>query len=587
MTTSSLLRPEVGAPGLFSRAVPGPTSAPRRGPVAVARLGTLGTRGCRGVSLRAAPLVRGRVAVGFTAPRAIASDKIPKRADEPSEVEEKTSSNPDPADAPKPPSAVIDVQSMTSTASNDDPEAASDGGDGGGSGDDRGSGGGGDGGDEGSGDAGGGRRPGQPELPPSMVALATWAVSQTKDWSAAADGGLRAAFGTLVGVNCITVMLVRAMRGRSERRRRARDEKKRAAIEARNVAAHEEELAALSRRRDAEKNAAVAEKEVVVGAGGTNPAFPPARRDPGEVLNSMGRRPEPAAAGGAAAAAAAGAAVPTTVPSVDGFDTDEAEDFLVRALESYDGVDALEGLPDAPPAGVSLSAAERGVQSRTSPRSPSPSPSPGADFSSPPTLAGEDVLAFAVIPDDARDPRVVTALGDVARAQAAAADAFRAAGVATARAADATDAAQRLQRAIAAGASEEELNAISAQAAAAANGAAAAAGKAATREGADLLLRENGAGVGRAAKVAVGGVAAAAGAVARGVSIATPVVVDGARRYVPAAADAVGRGAKTVWDGDEVEGKRRPGLKQRAGEFFAKFKRRGGEDGGETAAPAV
>ena len=377
-------------------------------------------------------------------------------------------------------------------------------------------------------------------------------------------------------------MLVRAMRGRSERRRRARDEKKRAAIEARNVAAHEEELAALSRRRDAEKNAAVAEKEVVVGAGGTNPAFPPARRDPGEVLNSMGRRPEPAAAGGAAAAAAAGAA-PTTVPSVDGFDTDEAEDFLVRALESYDGVDALEGLPDAPPAGVSLSAAERGVQSRTSPRSPSP----GADFSSPPTLAGEDVLAFAVIPDDARDPRVVTALGDVARAQAAAADAFRAAGVATARAADATDAAQRLQRAIAAGASEEELNAISAQAAAAANGAAAAAGKAATREGADLLLRENGAGVGRAAKVAVGGVAAAAGAVARGVSIATPVVVDGARRYVPAAADAVGRGAKTVWDGDEVEGKRRPGLKQRAGEFFAKFKRRGGEDGGETAAPAV
>ena len=581
MTTSSLLRPEVGAPGLFSRAVPGPTSAPRRGPVAVARLGTLGTRGCRGVSLRAAPLVRGRVAVGFTAPRAIASDKIPKRADEPSEVEEKTSSNPDPADAPKPPSAVIDVQSMTSTASNDDPEAASDGGDGGGSGDDRGSGGGG--GGEGSGDAG---RPGQPELPPSMVALATWAVSQTKDWSAAADGGLRAAFGTLVGVNCITVMLVRAMRGRSERRRRARDEKKRAAIEARNVAAHEEELAALSRRRDAEKNAAVAEKEVVMGAGGTNPAFPPARRDPGEVLNSMGRRPEPAAAGAAAAAAAASAA-PTTVPSVDGFDTDEAEDFLVRALESYDGVDALEGLPDAPPAGVSLSAAERGVQTRTLPPSPSPFPSPGADFSSPPTLAGEDVLAFAVIPDDARDPRVVTALGDVARAQAAAADAFRAAGVATARAADATDAAQRLQRAIAAGASEEELNAISAQAAAAANGAAAAAGKAATREGADLLLRENGAGVGRAAKVAVGGVAAAAGAVARGVSIATPVVMDGARRYVPAAADAVGRGAKTVWDGDEVEGKRRPGLKQRAGEFFAKFKRRGGEDGGETAAPAV
>ena len=71
--------------------------------------------------------------------------------------------------------------------------------------------------------------------------------------------------------------------------------------------------------------------------------------------------------------------------------------------------------------------------------------------------------------------------------------------------------------------------------------------------------------VGRAAKAAAGAIAAAAGAVARGVSIATPVVVDGARRYVPAAADAVGRGAKTVWDGDEVGGKRRPGLKQRGG----------------------
>ena len=240
-----------------------------------------------------------------------------------------------------------------------------------------------------------------------MVALATWAVSQTKDWSAAADGGLRAAFGTLVGVNCITVMLVRAMRGRSERRRRARNEAEKAALEARNVAAHEEELAALSRRRDAEKNAATkepaaasvegglaAEKEVG-GAGTPTPAFPPARRDPDprEVLNSMGRT-EPAAA-----------KTPETVPpgsssssssfGVEGLDTDEAEDFLVRALESYDGVDALEGLPDAAPAVL----AEKGVQSRTSLPSPSPSPSP----SSPP-LAGEDVLAFAVIPDDARDP---------------------------------------------------------------------------------------------------------------------------------------------------------------------------------------
>ncbi|ACO67045.1 predicted protein [Micromonas commoda] len=590
MTTSSLLRPEVGASGLFSRGIPGPSSAPRRGPVAVARLGTLGTRGCRGVSLRAVPLVRGRVAVGFTAPRAIASDKIPKRADDastPSELEEKISS-PDPGDAPKPPSAVIDVQSMTSTASNDDPEAASDGGGGSGGEGDGGSGGGGGGGDEGSGDDARGRRPGQPELPESMVALATWAVSQTKDWSAAADGGLRAAFGTLVGVNCITVMLVRAMRGRSERRRRQRDEAKKAALEAKNVAAHEEELAALSARRAAEKNAAkedLAFEKEVGGAGtpNTSPAFPPARRDPTEVLNSMSRRPDDAAAAAAAAGAAPGTVPPasSSFGTIDGFDTDEAEDFFVRALESYDGVDALEGLPDVEAA----AAAENGVQSRTSLPSPSPSPS------SPP-LAGEDVLAFAVIPDDARDPRVVAALGDVARAQAAAADAMLSASAATARAADATAAAQRLQRAIAAGASEEELNAIAAQAASAANGAVAVAGKVASTVGAKVPAGANVVGVGRAAKVAAGGIAAAAGAVARGVSIATPVVVDGARRYVPAAADAVGRGAKTVWDGDETpEGKRRPGLKTRASQFFAKFKRKtgadGGEDGGETAAPAV
>ena len=128
-----------------------------------------------------------------------------------------------------------------------------------------------------------------------MVALATWAVSQTKDWSAAADGGLRAAFGTLVGVNCITVMLVRAMRGRSERRRRARDEKKRAALEAKNVAAHEEELAALSRRRDAEKNAAkedlAFEKEVGGAGTPTSPAFPPraATRTRGAQLDGSNR----------------------------------------------------------------------------------------------------------------------------------------------------------------------------------------------------------------------------------------------------------------------------------------------------------
>ena len=188
--------------------VPGPSSSSsRRVAAAVARLGRARAHGSI-VSLRPRPLVRGRVALGFTAPRAIASDKIPKSAEneadtavEPSVVE-KTSpgGSHDAPGKPTPPksSAVIDVESLTSTASTETtPEPESDGGDGGENGGSGGSGGGGDDGDHSS-DGSGGKAPG-PELPESMVALASWAVSQTKDWSAAADGGLRAAFGTLVG----------------------------------------------------------------------------------------------------------------------------------------------------------------------------------------------------------------------------------------------------------------------------------------------------------------------------------------------------------------------------------------------------
>ena len=128
-----------------------------------------------------------------------------------------------------------------------------------------------------------------------MVALATWAVSQTKDWSAAADGGLRAAFGTLVGVNCITVMLVRAMRGRSERRRRERDERRKPRSRPR-TSRRTRRNSRRCPRGAAEKNAAkedLAFEKEVGGAGTppTSPAFPPARRDPTEVLNSMSRDP--------------------------------------------------------------------------------------------------------------------------------------------------------------------------------------------------------------------------------------------------------------------------------------------------------
>ena len=198
---------------------------------AVARLGRARAHTGSIVSLRPRPLVRGRVALGFTAPRAIASDKIPKSAEteadtavEPSVVE-KTSpgGSHDAPGKPTPPksSAVIDVESLTSTASTETtPEPESDGGDGGEDGGSwelrvgRGRGW----GRSSSSDGSGGKAPG-PELPESMVALASWAVSQTKDWSAAADGGLRAAFGTLVGVNCVTVMLIRSMRSRSEKKR--------------------------------------------------------------------------------------------------------------------------------------------------------------------------------------------------------------------------------------------------------------------------------------------------------------------------------------------------------------------------------
>ena len=549
--------------------VPGPSSSSsssRRVAAAVARLGRARAHTGSIVSLRPRPLVRGRVARGFTAPRAIASDKIPKSAEneadtavEPSVVE-KTSpgGSHDAPGKPTPPksSAVIDVESLTSTASTETtPEPESDGGDGGedgGSGGDSGSGGGGDDGDHSS-DGSGGKAPG-PELPESMVALASWAVSQTKDWSAAADGGLRAAFGTLVGVNFVTVMLIRSMRSRSEKKRMVKDDAKRAAAEAKNIARHEEELAAMSKKREMAQVSASAGGSAN-GAGSSSrssaPAFPPRERDTwdgdNEVLNSTG-----AGVGFATNNPVASVAATDPVEAIDAspggvsfpksdVDADEADDFLVRALESYDAADALIGGPS------------------------------GADIAVVPTndntAVREDMLAFAVIPDDARDPRVVAALGDAARAQAAAANAMAAAAAATKRAAEATDAAQRLQRAIAAGATEAEL----------------AAAVAATSLAADRAVEEgsragyavtSGAGtVDRALNVAGEGIGRVAGAVARGVSVATPAVVDGARRYVPAGLDAVSRGVTTVWDGSvSSEGIRAPGLKQRALAFLNKVK---------------
>ena len=561
--------------------VPGPSSSSssRRVAAAVARLGRARAHTGSIVSLRPRPLVRGRVALGFTAPRAIASDKIPKSAEneadtavEPSVVE-KTSpgGSHDAPGKPTPPksSAVIDVESLTSTASTETtPEPESDGGDGGEGSGNSGSGGGGDGDDHSSSDGSGGKAPG-PELPESMVALASWAVSQTKDWSAAADGGLRAAFGTLVGVNCVTVMLIRSMRGRSEKKRMVKDDAKRAAAEAKNIARHEEELAAMSKKREmAQVSASAGGSAIAAAATGASaarssaPAFPPRERDTwdgdNEVLNSTG-----AGVGFTTNNPVASIAATDPVEAIDAspggvsfpksdVDADEADDFLVRALESYDAADALIGGPS------------------------------GADIAVVPTndntAVREDMLAFAVIPDDARDPRVVAALGDAARAQAAAAGAMAAAAAATKRAAEATDAAQRLQRAIAAGATEAEL----------------AAAVAATSLAADRAVEEgsragyavtSGAGtVDRALNVAGEGIGRVAGAVARGVSVATPAVVDGARRYVPAGLDAVSRGVTTVWDGSvSSEGIRAPGLKQRALAFLTKVKQHHRESAGAKA----
>jgi hypothetical protein len=384
-----------------------------------------------------------------------------------------------------------------------------------------------------------------------MVALASWAVSQTKDWSAAADGGLRAAFGTLVGVNCVTVMLIRSMRSRSEKKRMVKDDAKRAAAEAKNIARHEEELAAMSKKREMAQVSASAAGSSSAGSSARSsaPAFPPRERDTwdgdNEVLNSTG-----AGVGFAANNPVASVAATEPVEAIDAspgvvsfpksdVDADEADDFLVRALESYDAADALIGGPSG--ADIALATNDN-------------------------TATREDMLAFAVIPDDARDPRVVAALGDAARAQAAAAGAMAAAAAATKRAAEATDAAQRLQRAIAAGATEAEL--------AAAVAATSLAADRAVEEGSRAEYVTSGAGtVDRALNVAGEGIGRVAGAVARGVSVATPAVVDGARRYVPAGLDAVSRGVTTVWDGSvSSEGIRAPGLKQRALAFLNKVK---------------
>jgi hypothetical protein len=286
------------------------------------------------------------------------------------------------------------------------------------------------------------------------------------------------------------------------------------------------------------------------GARSSAPAFPPRERDTwdgdNEVLNSTG-----AGVGFATNNPVASVAATDPVEAIDAspggvsfpksdVDADEADDFLVRALESYDAADALIGGPSG--ADIALATNDN-------------------------TATREDMLAFAVIPDDARDPRVVAALGDAARAQAAAAGAMAAAAAATKRAAEATDAAQRLQRPIAAGATEAELAAVAAATSLAADRA--------VEEGsrAGYAVTSGAGTVDRALNVAGEGIGRVAGAVARGVSVATPAVVDGARRYVPAGLDAVSRGVTTVWDGSvSSEGIRAPGLKQRALAFLNKVK---------------
>jgi hypothetical protein len=226
---------------------------------------------------------------------------------------------------------------------------------------------------------------------------------------------------------------------------------------------------------------------------------------------------------------------------------------------------------------------------------------------------GAGGVRFAVIPEDAKDPRVIAALRDAAEAQVAAAEAMRAAAAATRAAADATAAVQALQATIAAG-EDEPSGEDGARAAAEAGRAAAAHGRAADRAagaavgaaarvtghhasgGASLEPRMEPARLGspdedyyatprfvpreapsphefsprdvspgaKAARAAGRALVGAAGAVFAGVRAGVPVVASkarelavehgpGARKGAASFAGAVVSGAKKAWEGVDVE----------------------------------
>ena len=289
-----------------------------------------------------------------------------------------------------------DVQTKKGDVEGKETEASNfDGGDGGDGGGD-GDGGDGNGGDENGGDGNEGADNGD-NVAASMKALASWASTKVRS-TRAVDNGLWMAAGSLLGTNLIAWVLLGFMRG-GERKGQGGE-----GIRNKKAAAH-----AASEEAALEAAAAVAATMVASAAvedpdtNGTAAPEETAEEEPKDlVLEAVTAVMEAAEAN----------ANPLNAP----------------ALASVNDADA-----DAEAAVEAVEAAAESVS------------------------AAQDMLAFAVIPSDATDPRVVAALREAAEAQIAAAEAMRAAAAAARCAADATAAVQALQAAIAAGTKDDAV----------------------------------------------------------------------------------------------------------------------------------
>lgn len=304
------------------------------------------------------------------------------------------------------------------------------------------------GGDGNNGGAGGGG--GNNNFPATMKALASWASTRAKG-SRAVDGGLWLAAGSLLGANLTAWVLLGFMRGGERaghggtgilKKAEAARESEAAAVaavaaEAPVAAKTEAEEKQQQMKKEEEATLEAAAALVVATAAGVAAA----QASEVDVETTSDLTLEAVAAVMEAAEANSN---PLNAPAL-------ASVHAIAQTAAADGADASES-----PAAADAEVAAADADAAAADTAVTAVAAAAAEFDAA-VNATTDMLSFAVIPMDAKDPRIVAALRDAAEAQIAAAEAMRAAAAATRSAADATAAVQLLQASIASGAQEDAV----------------------------------------------------------------------------------------------------------------------------------